>query len=121
MESIESQPEVFIEALEAEEKQTIVHCRIQTPGDDAVVRIWPNTFLKEHGSSSVRNLISTFNVSMHPNWTPIPNRQYNFTLIFEGLSKGCTSFDLIEKIPESGGFYVPGISRNTTDVYRVDV
>lgn len=40
-----------------------------------------------------------------------------FTLIFEELSKGCKNFDLIEMIPQSGGFEAFNISRNNMDVY----
>jgi len=42
-----------------------------------------------------------------------------FTLIFQGLSKGCQLFDLVEEIPQEGGFAVRGLLRNSSDVYQV--
>ncbi|MPN29566.1 hypothetical protein SDC9_177019 [bioreactor metagenome] len=46
-------------------------------------------------------------------------KDFWFTLVFSGLPDECTTFDLIEEIPEEGGFFVPNIKRNGTDVYRV--
>jgi hypothetical protein len=42
-------------------------------------------------------------------------------LIFGALPKKCHVFQLIEEIPEEGGFTVRNIIRNKTDVYEVDV
>jgi len=39
-----------------------------------------------------------------------------FTLIFEGLDKPRKHFDLVEDIPEPGGFI---IKRNKSDVYDI--
>src|SRR5438270_13103635 len=93
-----------IKTLESEERQTIVHC---TCSDDYAYRIWPSTFLIEHGSDKRAKLITAFNISFAPQWTL--NDGKGFTLIFEGLSKGCTKFDLKEIIPQDGGFEVLGI------------
>jgi hypothetical protein len=38
-----------------------------------------------------------------------------------GLPKKCTVFDLIEEIPEPGGFYIPNIQRNNSDVYHLEI
>jgi hypothetical protein len=35
------------------------------------------------------------------------------------LPKNCDSFDLIERIPEPGGFIYTNIKRNKTDVYHL--
>lgn len=108
-----------IKTLEETERQTIVHCKQFLNAGDGV-RIWRSTFLIEHPGGVKRKLIHAENISMHPTWTIANNPgDYNFTLFFEGLSKGCTSFDLIEEIPQPGGFVVKGISRNQQDVYRV--
>ncbi|MES2566900.1 MAG: hypothetical protein V4565_08535 [Bacteroidota bacterium] len=101
--------------LESEERQTIVHC---TCGDDYAYRIWPSTFLIEHGTGKRAKIITAFNISFAPQWTLNDGR--GFTLIFEGLSKGCTAFDLKEMIPQEGGFEVLGILRNRADVYQVE-
>ena len=104
-----------VKTLESEERQTIVHCSC---GDDYSFRIWPTTFLIEHGSDKRAKLITAFNISFAPQWTL--NDGKGFTLIFEGLSKSCTTFDLKEMIPEEGGFEILNIKRNKMDVYTVN-
>jgi hypothetical protein len=111
---IETEEQIEVKTLESEERQTIVHCSC---GDDYAFRIWPSTFLIEHGTGKRAKLLTAFNISFAPEWTL--NDGKGFTLIFSGLSKGCTRFDLKEIIPEAGGFEVFDIPRNTMDVYHV--
>jgi hypothetical protein len=80
-------------------------------------RIWPGTFLIERESGRRAKLLTAFNISFAPLWTY--NDGKGFTLIFDGLSKGCAAFDLKEIIPEEGGFEMLGIVRNNSDVYHV--
>ncbi len=108
--------ELEVKTLESEERQTIVHCTCNSE-DSQAYRIWPSTYLIEHGSDRRAKLLTAFNISFAPNWTLNDGR--GFTLIFEGLSKGCRSFDLIEMIPQAGGFEAFNIQRNNEDVYRV--
>lgn len=110
----ETEEATEIKTLESEERQTIVHC---TCGDDYAYRIWPSTFLIERGTGRRAGLITAFNISFAPQWTL--NDGKGFTLIFEGLSKECSVFDLKEIIPQEGGFEITGIRRNQTDVYQV--
>ncbi len=110
----ETEETTEVKTLESEERQTIVHCSC---GDDYAYRIWPSTFLIEHGTGKQARLITAFNISFAPQWTL--NDGKGFTLIFEGLGKGCAAFDLKEIIPQEGGFEVTGIQRNNTDVYQV--
>ncbi len=110
----ETKTETEVKTLESEERQTIVHCKIQ---DDYAYRIWPSTFLIEHGTGRKAKLLTAFNISFAPEWTF--NDGKGFTLIFEGLSKTCTLFDLVEIIPQEGGFEAKGILRNDMDVYHV--
>lgn len=110
----EEQVEIEVKTLESEERQTIVHC---TCGNDYAYRIWPSTFLIERSTNKRAGLITAFNISFAPQWTM--NDGKGFTLIFQGLSKGCTAFDLKEVIPQEGGFEVLSIPRNNTDVYHV--
>lgn len=112
---IKTETEVQTETMVAEEGQTIVHCICN---QDAYYRIWPSTFLIEHGTGKEAKLITAFNVTFYPQWTPKSPGQ-KFTLIFEGLSKECVVFDLKEIIPQEGGFEVNAIVRNETDVYTV--
>src|ERR1043166_7033306 len=101
----EEEVAVATETEVADESQVIVHC---VCGQDAYYRIWHSTFLIEHGTGKRAKLITAFNVSFYPNWTP-KSKGKMFTLIFEGLSKACAVFDLQEIIPESGGFHVRDI------------
>ena len=45
----------------------------------------------------------------------------NFTLIFSGLPKHCKLFDMVENIPEPGGFVFENIVRNNSDVYLLEI
>lgn len=110
----QTEVKIEVKVLEAEERQTIVHCSCS---EDYAYRIWPSTFLIEHHSGKRAKLITAFNISFAPQWTLNDGR--GFTLIFEGLSKGCIAFDLKEVIPQDGGFEIIGIQRNHTDVYQV--
>jgi hypothetical protein len=111
---IETEEITEVKTLQSEERQTIVHCSC---GEDYAYRVWPTTFLIEQGSGKRARLITAFNISFAPQWTI--NDGKGFTLIFEGLSKDCSVFDLQEIIPQEGGFHVVGIQRNKTDVYQV--
>ncbi|MFC5191881.1 hypothetical protein ACFPIK_08885 [Algoriphagus aquatilis] len=103
------------------ERQTIIHCiNDPSPYFDPRIRIWPSTFLKPKGSSTVCKLLSALNISYYPEWTRLkPRKPHEFTLIFEGLPKDCTSFDLHEDIPEPGGFFSSNIQRNESDIYHL--
>jgi hypothetical protein len=104
-----------------EQRTTIVHCRIFSPYP-TLARIWQSTYLVEEDGNKVL-LIKAFNISMAPDWTWFITEDglVCFTLLFEGLSKGCTSFQLLEDINEPGGFYSGKIERNKTDVYVVEL
>lgn len=105
-----------VKTLESEERQTIVHC---TCREEFAYRVWPSTYLIEHGTGRKAKLVTAFNISFAPVWTM--NDGKGFTLIFEGLSKGCAVFDLKEIIPQEGGFEVKNIRRNNSDVYLVNL
>lgn len=117
------QPGISVKELEetdtltAEENQTVVHCVCAA---DAAYRIWPTTYLTEHGSGRRAKLLTAYNITFYPYWT-LKNAGQKFTLIFEGLSRGCTVFDLKEEIPQEGGFEVNGIARTINDVYMVEI
>lgn len=122
-----TKPEIVQEILELlqpkieEEKQVIVHCCFPaTFMEGSLVRIWSSTYLIDKISGHKSSLVHQENISLFPSWTAVaPFKDYWFTLIFTGLPKDCTSFDLQEIIPEEGGFHVKNIKRNGTDVYRV--
>ena len=104
-----------------EECQVIVFCNYRATGPDQLIRIWSTTVLLDRSSAHESKLLFTDNVAVAPQWMHVPNGSTaRFTLIFSGLPRSCTSFDLIERIPEPGGFEVRNIGRNKTDVYEVE-
>lgn len=122
-------PKISPELLEAlqpkieEEKQVIVHCCFPaTPYSDMLIRIWSSTYLVDESLAHKSTLIHHENISLFPYWTEVtPMKDYWFTLVFSGLPKECTTFDLVEEIPQEGGFWVRNIKRSNTDVYKVKI
>lgn len=107
--------------LEETERQTIVHCTLEAIPHihSTLVRIWPTTFLVQENGVK-KKLLFFERITGFPMWMPV-HLPHTFTLIFEGLDDSCTFFDLIEEIPESGGFEASRIPRNEMDVYRVKI
>jgi hypothetical protein len=125
---VKTKPGVDIETLTAiapstlEDSFVYVHCHYHNNGQDMLIRIWNTTYLVDKASGSRSKLLHAENISFAPTWTQIPNRgDYSFLLVFEGLSKGCKIFDLIEDIPQPGGFEVRSIARNEKDVYHINI
>lgn len=124
-----TKPEISPEILESlqtkveEEKQVIVHCCYPASiYEGNLIRIWQSTFLIDDSIPHKSHLIHHENISLFPYWTEVPPmKDFWFTLVFSGLPKECTSFDLKEEIPEEGGFFIQNIKRNGTDVYRVKI
>ena len=124
-----TRPEIAEELLESlqlniePEKQVIVHCCFPAvPFADMLIRIWPSTFLVDERIGHRSTLIHHENISLFPYWTAVPPmKDFWFTLVFSGLPKNCTTFDLKEEIPQEGGFWVRNIKRNATDIYRIKI
>ena len=123
-------PEVKIDKLSKqkllnqvqEESQVIVHCTYAGSMNSDRIRIWASTFLYAKDSSHKSELIHVENITLYPMWLDVANGQtINFTLIFSGLPKNCKLFDMIENIPEPGGFIFENIIRNNTDVYTLEI
>ena len=121
-------PEVDIEVYTSIDASTLedsfvyVHCYFQNKWENMLIRIWKTTFLIDRASGTRSKLIHAENITYAPVWTRIPDgQQYTFLLIFSGLPKSCNLFDLVEEIPEPGGFCIQNISRNERDVYHIDV
>lgn len=112
-----------LKAKTEEEKQVIVHCCFPaSPSLGNLIRIWNTTYLIDNHSDHKSKLIHAENITLFPNWTPVPfMKDFWFTLIFSGLPKDCKSFDFQEIIPEEGGFYVKSIKRNESDIYRIKI
>mgnify|MGYP000002748249 FL=1 len=107
--------------LEETERQVTVHCRYQTiPA--SWIRIWKTTYLIDQATGHRSPLLTQVGITLYPHKTPVKARSENFfTLVFAPLPSDCKVFDLIEEIPEPGGFKIYGIRRNKSDVYRVDI
>lgn len=125
---VKPKPNIDVEVLTSispatlEDSFVYVHCYYNNPTQDMLIRIWHTTYLIDKASSSRAKLVHVENISMAPMWTQIPDgTMYSFLLIFEGLPKSCKLFDLIEDIPQPGGFEVRSVSRNETDVYHIDI
>jgi hypothetical protein len=102
------------------ESHVYVHCHFDNRFKDMLLRVWRSTFLVDKASAYKSALVHAENITYAPQWTLIPdNTTYSFLLIFEALPKGCTLFDLVEEIPQPGGFFIADIQRNTRDVYHV--
>ncbi len=103
------------------EQQVIVHCCFKNDfAFGMMIRIWKSTFLLDAQSAHKSKLLFAENICFNPDWMMVPPvEDYWFTLIFSGLPKSCTHFDFAEIIQESGGFYVPKIERNKTDIYSI--
>ncbi|MEI8110213.1 MAG: hypothetical protein WCH59_04410 [Chitinophagia bacterium] len=105
-----------------EEAQVIIHCSYTGTMWGDKIRIWKSTFLYAKNSIHRSKLVDVKNITMHPAWMNVDRGQtVNFTLIFTGLPKHCKQFDMIEKIPEPGGFVIKKIERNNSDVYLLDI
>jgi hypothetical protein len=125
---VKFKPSIDVEILSAAAAEAMqdsfvyVHCHLDNPSKDMLIRIWKTTFLVDLDSGSRSKLIHAEKVSFAPTWTLVPDGvSYNFLLIFAALPKSCQTFELVEYVPTSGGFHVPSIDRNITDVYHINI
>jgi hypothetical protein len=94
-----------------------VHFRYETFFGSRI-RIWNSTYLIDKATGKRSKLLHALNITFFPVWTELPDYStVQFTLFFEPLSRSCEVFDLLEDIPETGGFTSNGIERNKRDVY----
>lgn len=120
LEAPEVRTETEVDVLQ--ESHVYVHCYFKNTHKDMLIRVWRTTFLVDNASGARSALVHAENISYAPEWTLIPDKKlFRFLLIFDALPRGCVSFDLVEDIPQSGGFHISGILRNQTDVYHVDI
>ena len=111
-----------IDPAALEDSFVYVHCHFENTSEDMLIRIWQTTFLIDKDSATRSQLLHAENISFAPQWTIIPRKgDFTFLLIFSGLPKSCLLFDLVEEIPQPGGFHVKSIKRNDTDVYHIDI
>lgn len=118
--SIDAELKVAIKTLVEEESQVIIHLHLHF-SHSSTIRIWKSTFLIPHNNGKKINLVHADNISFYPKWTICRKGETVCTLVFKGLPKDCTVFDLVEEIPEPGGFYIPNIQRNNSGVYHLEI
>ena len=124
---VKNKPEIDLQALPSlktsplEDSHVYVHCHFHNGWFDLLIRVWKTTFLIDQSSSTRSALVHVENISYAPEWTPVPGGEYSFLLVFSALPKSCAQFDLLEVIPQPGGFYIPNIQRNENDVYHVKI
>lgn len=110
-----------LETFTADSGQVIVHGICAAGTEPLFIRIWPTTYLFDAHSDHISELVHFERISGFPTWTLVPpGSEFAFTLIFSGLPKSCTLFDLKEVIPQANGFCVSSIHRNNKDVYYLD-
>lgn len=111
-----------VDTMVLEQGHIYVHCYFTNGPFEGLIRIWKSTFLVDQGSGARASLVHAENITYAPNWTRMaPNREFRFLLVFTGLPSSCTTFNLMEEIPEPGGFFVGDILRNERDVYHVRI
>jgi hypothetical protein len=125
---VKIKPKVDVEVMTSiapsslEDSFVYVHCYYNNPYQDMLIRIWNTTYLVDKTSGVRSKLIHVENISMAPVWTRIPDgTMYSFLLVFEGLPRTCQLFDLIEDIPQPGGFEIRDVPRNDSDVYHLNI
>jgi len=101
--------------------QVIVHCvSTDTMGWGMYIRIWPTTYLLDHESSHRSEMVHIENIVLAPDWQYLaPTEKLHYSLIFSGLPKSCTIFDLIEFGEGKNCFSALNIDRNESDIYYV--
>lgn len=120
--SIQTDVLTSIDSWTLEDQHVYVHCYFKNDLEEMLIRVWRSTFLIDKVSGLRSELVHAENISFAPQWTIIKGKRvYSFLLIFSGLPKDCKVFDLVEDIPQAGGFFVPNIKRNELDVYHVDI
>jgi hypothetical protein len=107
-----------LDLIMLEERQVILHSYHFSSGFFDQIRIHPHTCLIDLDSGHRSLLLQNFNISLAPQWTPLElGKKFEFTLVFAGLPKDCTRFDMLEDIPGSGRLHIHNIQRNKSDVY----
>ena len=122
--SVTIAPEILNELKKSAQEagQVIVHCIYHSISGNDGIRIWPSTYLFDQHSDHKSTLELAEKISMFPIWTWTKKGDNLFTLIFSGLPKSCSLFDLIEDCNGSpGSFRITNIKRTKDDVYYVSI
>lgn len=103
-----------------EQGVVVVHVFFPPQADEYAIRVWKSTYLISRSSSHQSRLLHADNIAIAPSWTEVnSNQAFGFTLYFEAMPSSVVVFDLVEAIPEPGGFLHRNIVRNESDVYSI--
>jgi hypothetical protein len=108
-----------------EQGQVIVHCLHYGCSSmcgrtiKCELRLNPSIQLIPTNGSNPSHLLQAYNINLPPARNFKESYGTEFTLVFSGLPKDCTSFDFIEPDEDGRGWQVKNIKRNKTDVYYV--
>ncbi|MEP5255477.1 MAG: hypothetical protein ABJQ39_10500 [Winogradskyella arenosi] len=100
-------------------ESTIINCK-SIENKDEKLRIWPTTYLIDKSTNTKYKLLNANGISIYPEWS-ILKKGETFSLIFEKLPPECSTFSLVEEIPESDGFLVENIKRNNSEFYEIEI
>jgi len=104
-----------------EQGMVIVHCSFSAPRNVGI-RIWSSTYLEDPETGGKSQLLHALNITFAPSWELVlGGTTKRFILIFSALPKTCQIFHFIEEVPDSYGFEIYGIKRNSSDVYNVSI
>lgn len=111
---LEETTETKVQDLESKGQITI-HIRVKSR---SMIRIWPCIKLRCQQTGKEAKFVHALDVGIHPYWMLLAAGSV-YTLVFEKLDDDCRVFDVVEKIPEFGGLYIPNLHRNEDDVYHL--
>lgn len=100
-------------------ERTVINCK-SIENKDEKLRIWPTTYLIDKSTNTKHKLLNANGISIYPEWS-ILKKGETFSLIFEKLPPECSTFSLVEEIPESDGFLVENIKRNNSEFYEIEI
>ena len=81
-------------------------------------RIWPTTRIECTRTGATGRLLGVYNVGIYPNWQHFETEGM-YGLEFKALPPECTTFDVIEDIPEPGGLHLKDCPRFDDDTLIV--
>ena len=114
-------PESLIESAKMTETEGQIMVFIHRKGQSSgwAERIWPCIELRSQTTDERAKLVHMEGLLPFPQWTFVEaGQQFSYCMLFERLGKNATRFDIVEEIPASGGFFLPNVARNRSDVYH---
>jgi len=103
-----AKPEIDVDVLAAIQPEWLndsfvyVHCHVDNPSSNMLIRIWPTTFLVDAVSSARSKLIHAENITLAPQWTLLPDfKRYN----------SCSSLNRCQRVANSSIWWRKSVSQ----------